>query len=159
MKGKILFIICLVLTLIAVSPFSFSATTKNELAVRADLTTIDEPMQDRPFSATALILGRCRDYEDHLAAALSVKQMYHLEKTDGENKPKPIGSFFIDKNGQKSVCFDDLAILPFVEKNIHGEKVSINGFITAGSVYELEYSEIILVDTMELIKIILNNNI
>lgn len=127
--------------------------SKEQLAVRAELDTI---RQDRPFYETATATGRCRDIEEDIETASGAKQLYRVDKkNDSGQKVKEVGVFYIDEHGRKCICFDERGIEPLAEKNIRGERVAITGHITSGKSFDVDSEIIVLVDSLELIKVIL----
>lgn len=112
----------------------------------------------RPFSTTAAVSGRCREVDIPSKSFKNKKWMYRLEAgKDGKDNLNKVGLLYLDYSGEASVCFDDLGLAPFIEKNVKGEKVSISGYITSSSGYKIDkdvanQAEILLVESIKLIE-------
>ena len=147
---RILSLFCLVIsTVVFCRPV---AASKGELAVRKELGTFGEANYDEPFRATAIIEGRCRDANVPVSDTRMIYHLYHLVRGSADRpKPSLIGIVYFNEKGREAVCFDDLAVAPFVEKNVAGELVSIIGWITLGRDYGINREKIVIVDSMDLI--------
>lgn len=147
---QILYLFCL--AILAVMTCFPAAAAKGDMAVRKELGTFEEANYDEPFRTTAIIAGRCRDANVPASDTRMIYRLYHLEQSN-TNKPKLnlVGIVYFNDKGQESVCFDDLAIEPFVEKNVAGELVSITGWITLGRDYGVNQEKIVIVDSMDLL--------
>ena len=122
---RIAFFLSILATFILSITTNTAFAAKRSLAVRAELDTFGDVKQDRPFGETAVITGKCRDVEDDLDDSTKVKRLYRAKN----GKVKHIGAFYINHHNQKSVCFDELGLTFFVQKNIQGGRVEVNGVL------------------------------
>jgi|GEM_PF-2870939 len=124
---------------------------KGYLSVRGDVGGYADVTHDRPYHVVALVEGRCRDVSLPKADTRNLYYLYRLEKVEGREKPKSFGVVYTDEGGKEQVCFSDLAVEPFVDKNVVGSMVSITGTITMGRDYNIDKEEIVIVNSAEVI--------
>lgn len=148
-----IFLAFVVTVLVFVIAPVISNASKGDMAVRKEFGTFEEANYDEPYRATAVVEGRCRDVKVPASDSRMIRYLYRVnEKDTGEKiKLEAVGVVYFNERGQEAVCFNDLALQPFVEKNVCGEIVSIIGWVTLGRDYGIEREKVVIVDSMDLL--------
>lgn len=149
------FTICILTVFYLLIAINVSFAAIGDLAQRQELGSIDDLKHDRPFHETAVITGKCREVEEGIEKWKHVRWIYRLNNNETkDSKVDLVGAYYVDEHGRKSFCYDDLAFVSFVQKNIGGKKVFLNGLQTLGKTYGLNRKRIILLESLELMNAI-----
>lgn len=130
-----------------------ASAAKGDFAVRSERVSTTDFGYEKPFRTTAIIKGSCSKADIPQSDSRNLKWLYK-KGADIKDRARiqKLGVLYYNNLGQEIVCFDDLAVIPFVLVNVANEMVDVAGWTASGKEYDLQHDEIIIVESLELIK-------